>query len=76
MTILTLGSYASALSAIISVVLLLYRSFVALERLVHQINELSRTVGTLNQKHQQLERAVNYQGDLLNQLIAKVPPFR
>lgn len=56
MTVTALGGYASAFSAIMSVLLLLYRLFAALEHLIQQIQTLETAVATLEQKQRHLAR--------------------
>ncbi|MDO4680168.1 MAG: hypothetical protein Q4A55_02725 [Aerococcus sp.] len=66
MDLITLGGYASALSAVISVLVLLYRLFSGLEHLLTDIQLIAQTVTLLEEKQHQLEQELTRQAERLD----------
>ncbi|MCI5775242.1 MAG: hypothetical protein MR008_01940 [Aerococcus sp.] len=56
--ILTLGAYAGAISAVISLMVTIYRLIAALNRLIQQIDTLNQSVHVLFDNQQKLANAI------------------
>lgn len=69
--ILTIGAYAGAVSAVISLMLTIYKLIAVLNRLILEIDRLNHAVHTLFKNQQRLARAIHpsTEGGVVHELL-------